>query len=72
VHAHDVPRVEHRLVTAKAARMVTDQPAVLAQLNPIGIRPDFHRPSDRMRRHRVAVYCATIWMRERGDQDENE
>src|ERR1700686_725432 len=42
-----VPRIEHRLIASEAATVIANDPAGLAQLDPIGIGPDFHGSADR-------------------------
>ena len=54
-HRHVVPGIEDRLVAAEAAAMLADEPALLAQLDPIGIGADLHRAADGARGDRVAV-----------------
>ena len=54
-HRHVVPGIEDRLVAPEAAGMLADDPAVLAQLDPIGIGPDLDRPADGTGRDRVSV-----------------
>ena len=54
-HRHVVPGIVDRLVAAEAAAMLADDPAVLAELDPIGIGTDLDRAADRARGDRVAV-----------------
>jgi hypothetical protein len=52
---HIVPRVEYRLIAPKAPAMFADRPAVLAQLDPVGIGADLNRPAGRAGGNRIPV-----------------
>jgi hypothetical protein len=54
-HGLVVPGVEHLLVLTEHAPVLPHHPAVLAQLDPLGIGPDLDRPPHRARHHRVLV-----------------
>lgn len=41
-----VPRIADRAVTAEATGVVSDQSALLPDLNPLGVGPDLDRPPD--------------------------
>jgi hypothetical protein len=46
-----VPGIEHGPLAPEAAAEIANDPAVLAQLDPIGIGADFHQPPDGAGRH---------------------
>ena len=52
---HVVPRIEHRLVAPEAAAMLPDGPAVLSQVDAVGIGTDFDRSANSVGSDRIPV-----------------